>query len=49
MPGCYFKLGIRDPAGGPRMGHHPRFEMDEAALPLGVEMFVRVVERYLTT
>jgi amidohydrolase len=48
VPGCYFKLGVGDPAGGPRFGnHHPRFDLDEAALPLGVEMFVRVVERYL--
>ena len=48
VPGCYFKLGVGDPAGGPRFGnHHPRFDIDESALPLGVEMFVRVVERYL--
>ena len=47
VPGCYFKLGVSDPAGSPRFGHHPRFDLDEAALPLGVEMFVRVVERYL--
>ena len=48
VPGCYFKLGVGDPAGGPRFGnHHPRFDLDESALPLGVEMFVRVVERYL--
>ena len=47
VPGCYFKLGVGDPTGGPRFGHHPRFDLDESALPLGVEMFVRVVERYL--
>ena len=29
-------------------GHHPpRFDIDEAALPLGVELFARVVERFL--
>ena len=48
VPGCYFRIGVSDPAGGPPSGnHHPRFDLDESALPLGVEMFVRVVERYL--
>jgi amidohydrolase len=28
--------------------HHPRFDIDEAALPTGIEMFVRLVERYLS-
>lgn len=47
-PGCYFSLGTRNEARGLTFGHHhPRFDIDEAALPIGVQMFVRLVERYL--
>ena len=47
VPGCYFKIGTANEARGLTFSnHHPRFDIDEAALPLGVELFVRVVERY---
>ena len=48
VPGCFFSIGTRNEELGLIWGHHhPRFDFDEAALPIGVEMFVQVVERYL--
>lgn len=50
VPGCFFRVGTRNDERGLIYGHHhPRFDIDEAALPLGIDMFVRVVERYLGT
>lgn len=47
VPGCFFFLGAGNAeAGCSYAHHHPRFNVDERALPLGVEMFLRVVERY---
>ncbi|MBD2075756.1 amidohydrolase [Phormidium sp. FACHB-592] len=47
VPGCYFFLGSanadRDLA---YPHHHPRFNFDETALGMGVEIFVRCVEQY---
>lgn len=45
-PGVFLFLG----AGNPEVGasyphHHPRFEIDEAALPLGVELLCHLAER----
>lgn len=50
-PGCFFNVGTRNEAKGLVWGHHhPRFDIDdEAALPVGVDMFVRLVERYLAS
>ncbi|MGB3650509.1 MAG: amidohydrolase [Rivularia sp. (in: cyanobacteria)] len=48
VPGCYFFLGSANPQkdlGYPH--HHPRFNFDETALAMGVEIFVRCVEKYL--
>jgi amidohydrolase len=48
VPGCYFWLGTRNDARGlTGEHHHPRFDLDEAALPLGVDLLARVAERYL--
>jgi len=45
-PGCYFKVGARkECAAYPH--HHPRFDIDEAALPIAVEMLSRVALEYL--
>lgn len=47
VPGCYFFLGSANPDKGfgyPH--HHPRFDFDESALGMGVEMFVRCVEQF---
>jgi amidohydrolase len=47
-PGCYFNVGTANEARGlTASNHHPRFDIDEDALPIGVAMLVRVVERYL--
>lgn len=47
VPGCYFFLGSantdKDLA---YPHHHPRFDFDETALGMGVEMFVRCVEKF---
>ena len=48
VPGCYFFLGSANPERGLAYPHHhPRFDFDETALGMGVEMFVRCVEKYL--
>jgi amidohydrolase len=47
VPGCYFFLGSANPAKNLAYPHHhPRFDFDEAALPMGVEIFVRCVEKF---
>ncbi|MEL6929250.1 MAG: M20 family metallopeptidase [Cyanobacteria bacterium J06600_6] len=48
VPGCYFFLGSANPEKQLAFPHHhPRFDFDEAALSMGVEMFVRCVEKFL--
>jgi amidohydrolase len=47
IPGCYFFLGsanVDRALAYPH--HHPRFDFDETALMMGVEIFVRCVESY---
>jgi amidohydrolase len=47
VPGCYFFLGSANP--GKDLAyphHHPRFDFDETALAMGVEIFIRCVEKY---
>lgn len=47
VPGCYFFLGSANAEldlAYPH--HHPRFDFDETALAMGVEMFVRCVEKF---
>lgn len=42
VPGCYFIVGAQNPAKDARYPHHhPRFNIDEDALPIGVEVLVR--------
>ncbi|GCF10728.1 M20 metallopeptidase family protein [Dictyobacter arantiisoli] len=42
VPGCYFIVGANNPAKDARYPHHhPRFNVDEDALPIAVEMLVR--------
>ncbi len=49
VPGCYFFLGTRNDARGFVHPHHSaRFDIDESALALGVEIMIRVARRYLT-
>ena len=48
VPGCYFFLGSANPTKGLAYPHHhPRFDFDETALGMGVEIFVRCVEKFL--
>ncbi len=47
VPGCYFFVGSANPAKDLAYPHHhPRFNFDEAALGMGMEMFVRCVEQF---
>lgn len=47
VPGCYFFLGSANPAKDLAYPHHhPRFDFDETALGMGVEIFVRCVEKF---
>jgi amidohydrolase len=48
VPGCYFFLGSANSVQGLNFPHHhPRFDFDETALPLGVEIFTRCVAQFL--
>ena len=43
-PGCYFLLGVRHEAWGiVEPNHSPRWDLDERALPLGVDLATRIV------
>ena len=47
VPGCYFFLGTANPEKGLAYPHHhPRFDFDETALGMGVEIFARCVEKF---
>jgi amidohydrolase len=47
VPGCYFFLGAANAAKDLAYPHHhPRFDFDEIALGMGVEIFVRCVEKF---
>jgi amidohydrolase len=47
VPGCYFFLGSANPSQNLAYPHHhPRFDFDETALLMGVEIFVRCVEKF---
>jgi amidohydrolase len=48
VPGCYFFVGTRNEATGVTWhNHHPRFDIDEAALAVGVEVLTGTALRYL--
>jgi amidohydrolase len=47
VPGCYFFLGSANlDKGLAYPHHHPKFDFDETALGMGIEMFVRCVEKF---
>jgi amidohydrolase len=47
VPGCYFFLGSANPTKNLAYPHHhPRFDFDETALSMGVEIFARCVEKF---
>lgn len=48
VPGCYFIVGAENPEKGAKYPHHhPRFNVDEEALPIGVEVLARATLDYL--
>lgn len=48
VPGCYFLVGSRNEEKGTHyQHHHPRFNIDEEALPIGVEILARAALDYL--
>jgi amidohydrolase len=50
VPGCYWCIGSKSEAKGKVYAHHSgRFDIDEDALVLGVEVGRRVIDRYLAT
>jgi amidohydrolase len=47
VPGCFFFVGSRNVERGLTYGHHhPRFDIDEAALAIGIETMTRSALRY---
>ncbi|ACZ39950.1 amidohydrolase [Sphaerobacter thermophilus DSM 20745] len=47
-PGCYFFVGSSNEGTGKTFGHHhPRFDIDEQVLPIGVETLIRATLAYL--
>ncbi len=48
-PGCYFIVGAHNPEKGAEYPHHhPRFNIDEDALPVGVEVLSRAALDFLS-
>ncbi len=48
VPGCFAWVGSQNPAKGFDAPHHsPRFDIDEAAMPIGVELLHRVAREVL--
>ncbi|MFN3430440.1 MAG: M20 family metallopeptidase, partial [Candidatus Sericytochromatia bacterium] len=48
VPGCYFFIGSANPAKCVTMPHHhPEFDIDEDALPIGTQVIVQAVLDYL--
>jgi amidohydrolase len=45
--GAMFWLGVKDPAGPPRFVHHPEFDIDEAALPIGAAILAETALRFV--
>jgi amidohydrolase len=49
VPGCYFLVGAGNPDRGITAPHHSNhFDMDEAALPIGVEVVARAALDFLS-
>jgi amidohydrolase len=48
VPGCYFMIGSKNEKKGfSYPHHHPRFDFDEEAMPIGVEIMIRSALKYL--
>lgn len=49
VPGCYFRVGSANTEKGINgPGHSPRFDIDEACLPIGVDLLVGTTVAYLS-
>ncbi|HXZ04129.1 MAG TPA: amidohydrolase [Ktedonobacteraceae bacterium] len=50
VPGCYFIVGAKNEEKGANYPHHhPRFNIDEDALPIGVEVLTRAAMDFFNT
>jgi len=50
VPGTFMRIGCRNPDKGiVHKGHSPRFDVDEASLAVGVEIFTQAVREYFST
>ncbi|MGH2561366.1 MAG: M20 metallopeptidase family protein [Thermomicrobiales bacterium] len=50
VPSCFFSVGTRNETKGLTWGHHhPRFDIDEEGMAVGIETMTRSVLRYLGT
>jgi amidohydrolase len=48
VPGCYFIVGAKNESKGAKYPHHhPRFNVDEDAMPIGVEVLTRAALDFL--
>ena len=45
--GAMINLGTKDPDGPPRFAHHPEFDIDEAALPIGAAVLAQTALRFV--
>jgi amidohydrolase len=45
--GAMIFLGTKAPGGPPRFGHHPEFDIDEAAMPIGSAVLAQTALRYV--
>lgn len=47
VPGAMVMLGTKDPAGEPRYAHHPEFDIDESALPIGAALLAQTALKFV--
>ena len=45
--GAMLFLGVREPGGPPKYVHHPQFDLDEQALPIGAAVLAQTALRYV--
>ncbi|MCB9431585.1 MAG: amidohydrolase [Ardenticatenaceae bacterium] len=45
--GAMIFLGVKDPAGPPRFLHHPEFDLDETAMPIGAALLAETALRFV--
>jgi amidohydrolase len=47
VPGCFFFVGSKSEGSGGFPHHHPRFDLDERVLAIGLEILTRAARTYL--